>query len=390
MAVRVELPPDSLDRHNVPFEGSSEMSGQDDGDAADPSSGPPREPANEGKESGSPERKTPGVAAKPKHRTEKSASRRAVSRYIPVYIFALTTLAIAVILAIFPALFSWARFLHDSQPYVQTLFILLSLSGALVTFGVVGDSTGSVNTSWFQLGGSVAGAFVFYWILSAGLNPYNAKLLVIEPADAPQPAPKEFDLIVGIKEFNQSVSTHLRQARVSIPKSAELFTVRIPSTDGRTWKIASVTPDECYSNGSFLAACESGFGDVKINVVGEKCVSSLSMSIGFQGQMTLRSMIGEFVKAARGPVLRLPVEAHYETSAGEGEILPAGFENSPINVEEYPDGNVDFCFHLASIEGVYNEQNTQRIELYADCRNVYAVPTAAYPRRSAQDICVGR
>ncbi|WP_034859722.1 hypothetical protein [Sinorhizobium sojae] len=367
------------------------MSDQDDPDATKPVPGPPVEPLKDGPLPESPEQKLSGSGSKPKQKAERrSAPRNTVSRYIPVYILALITLLIAVILATLPAFFDWARFLYDSQPYVQTLFILLSLSVALVTFGVVGDSTGSVTTTWFQLGGSVAGAFIFYWTLSDALNPYQNKLLVINPADAPQPAPQEFDLIVGIKEINQNVPTNQRQARVLIPKSAELFTVRIPSTDGRTWRIASVTPDECYSNGYFVASCESSFGDVQINVVGEKCVSSLSMSIGFQRQTTLRSMIGEFVKAARGPVLRLPLEAHYETSVGDSEILPAGFENSLINVEGYPDGNVDFCFHLASIEGVYNEQNTQRIELYADCRNVYAVPAAAYPQRSAQDICAGR
>ncbi|WP_192359586.1 hypothetical protein [Mesorhizobium mediterraneum] len=318
------------------------------------------------------------------------AAPRALSRYIPIYILALITLLTAVVLATLPAFFDWARFLYDNQPYVQTLFILLSVSVALVTFGVIGDSTGSVTSSWFQLGGSAAGALLFYWTLSNALNPYETKLLVIKPADAPQPPPQEFDLRVDIKELTQQVSTNQRQARVLIPKSAELFGVRIPGTDGRNWRIESVTPDECYSNGYLKTSCESSFGDIQINVIGEQCVSSLNMSVGFRGQTTLRSMIGEFVKAAQGPVLRLPLQAHYETSVGDSEILPAGFEHSELNVNGYPDGQIDFCFHLAAIEGVYNEQNRQRIELYADCRNVYAVPAAAYPKRSAQDICANR
>jgi hypothetical protein len=297
--------------------------------------------------------------------------RRPPRRVQPVFYLVPSFILLAtLILSILPLFFEAATFIYDAD-FLRIIYILLSLSIALYLFGFLGDSSASVQNNRvglnFQVGGSAAGALIFFYFFSSGLNPYRDLTVYLRDAAKPnQP-------LLSLADGNVSLTIATDIERKATAQEGVVYFRDLPRSEdwhlipGGDWRVNAASPDRCWNHKP---------DDIVIN---RKC-SKVELLLA-KTKQCLRDQSAILNDPAPTPtnldVVLGPFKAMLEAKGVSLKIAyPSTLDKSVISKNTFTvfrqhSTSLNACGLLAEIEDSYNTAYPkQPIKVYASCQSI--------------------
>ena len=292
-------------------------------------------------------------------------------RHLLLYVASALVVLIVSSVTVFPELVGGSEFLYNTGS-LTILHATLSLAAAMITFGVIGDSGAIValqptSGTLVQIAGSAAGFVLFYYLLSAGLNPY--KTLQVYLYKTPKQLMRSADGIFEItlaSRIAQTNETSNGQAQFSVPRSEENVRLFVNNVSGQLWQLGSLSPEDCIEEGNRISIdCDS----IDAHLVKTKaCLSDFRLTSYEVTPIdtTLETVLDTLKENLQNLSVDLPVHLKFSDVALERRIHEIKF-----TLERKNKNARSVCEHLAAIENRFNwSRNKREVRTYLGCNTM--------------------
>jgi len=285
------------------------------------------------------------------------------------YVIPSIILGVTLILSILPLFSEAATFIYDAG-FLTIIYALLSLSIALYLFGFLGDSAAIAQSDQhglkFQVGGSAAGALIFFYFFSSGLNPYRD--LTIYLLDGTKEAKPQLTSADG--NVDLTIATNI-QRKYSTQEGIAYFRDLPRSEDwrlllGQNWQVKSAEPAGCWK----VATAEISRKCSKIYLElthGAVCLKDQAVNLNEKTstRVNLANLLEPFGRIMDDQGVRLKIS--YSPQRDRVAVNANAFE-----VFRHHSARLGACELLEEIEDIYNSNNPQQpIKIFASCDAIY-------------------